>query len=67
LTFLGSEDRIVLQNAVTNADFVIETLEFDDGTIVTHDELLASGFAAGAGDDVITGHLGRRHARWPGR
>jgi Ca2+-binding RTX toxin-like protein len=58
LTFFGSEDRIVLQNAVTNADFVIETLEFDDGTIVTHADLLASAFPIGAGNDILLGTSG---------
>jgi Ca2+-binding RTX toxin-like protein len=51
----GSEDRIVISNTMTVANNRVETVRFDDGTTLSHAQLVAIAFTPDDGDASIVG------------
>ncbi|MCP1472373.1 Ca2+-binding RTX toxin-like protein [Sphingobium sp. OAS761] len=55
LTFAGSDDRITINDTMTNGQRRIERVTFADGTVWTHADLVARSLLAASGDNVFYG------------
>ena len=55
LTFAGSNDRIVINDTMTNSQRRIERVTFADGTVWTHNDLVARSILNNAGDNIFYG------------
>jgi len=55
LTFVGSDDRILMEKVLTTNTYVIESIVFEDGRSLTHAELVALTQTGTAGNDALNG------------
>ncbi|MEC3860643.1 tandem-95 repeat protein [Mesobacterium sp. TK19101] len=55
LTFANTGDRLRIASTMTNDRYRVETVEFADGTILSHAELVALALAPGEGDQDLQG------------
>ncbi len=60
ITFAGTQDRIHVVGGIGTAANIIESIRFEDGTIVTHAQIIArtTSDAATSGDDTVEGYSG---------
>lgn len=55
LSIAGTTDGVLLDNTLNNSDYRIESVEFSDGTVLSHADLVALAATPTGGDDLFYG------------